>query len=99
MPPRIVGDTNVFIGAILSPAGENRQVLRACLLGKARPLMGAALFHEYEDLLGRSVLMAKSPLKPRDRENLFAAFLSMAENGSRCISSGGPTCLTKPIIT
>jgi predicted nucleic acid-binding protein len=40
MPPRIVVDTNVFIGAILSPAGENRQVLRACLLGKARPLMG-----------------------------------------------------------
>jgi uncharacterized protein len=79
MPPRIVVDTNVFIGAILSPAGENRQVLRACLLGKARPLMGAALFHEYEDLLGRSVLLAKSPLKPRDRENLFAAFLSVAE--------------------
>ena len=40
MPPRVVVDTKVFIGAILSPAGENRQVLRACLLGKARPLMG-----------------------------------------------------------
>ena len=48
MPPRIVVDTNVFIGAILSPAGENREVLRACLLGRVRPLMGAALFHEYD---------------------------------------------------
>lgn len=79
MLPRIVVDTNVFIGAILSPAGENRQVLRACLLGKAHPLMGAALFHEYEDLLGRSELMAKCPLTPRERETFFAAFLSVAE--------------------
>lgn len=79
MPPRIVVDTNVFIGAILSPAGENREVLRACLLGRARPLMGAALFHEYEDVLGRSALMAKSPLTSRERDTLFAAFLSVAE--------------------
>jgi putative PIN family toxin of toxin-antitoxin system len=79
MPPRIVVDTNVFIGAILSPAGENRQVLRACLLGRARPLMGAALFHEYEDLLGRSALMEKSPLTNCERDTLFAAFLSVTE--------------------
>jgi putative PIN family toxin of toxin-antitoxin system len=79
MPPRIVVDTNVFIGAILSPAGENRDVLRACLLGRARPLMGAALFHEYEELLGRSELLAKSPLRQHERDTLFAAFLSVAE--------------------
>lgn len=79
MPPRIVVDTNVFISAILSPAGENRDVLRACLLGKARPLMGAALFSEYEDLLGRAELMGKSPLSPKQRQTLFDAFLSMAE--------------------
>ena len=79
MPPRIVVDTNVFIGAILSPAGENRDVLRACLLGRSRPLMGAALFHEYEDLLGRSGLMSRSPLTPSERDALFAAFLSVAE--------------------
>lgn len=79
MSLRIVVDTNVFIGAILSPAGENREVLRACLLGRVCPLMGAALFHEYEDLLGRSALMAKSPLTPRQRDTLFAAFLSVAE--------------------
>ena len=79
MLPRIVVDTNVFIGAILSPAGENREVLRACLLGKVRPLMGAALFHEYEDLLNRSELMAKCPLSREERDTLFAAFLSVAE--------------------
>jgi predicted nucleic acid-binding protein len=79
MPPRIVVDTNVFIGAILSPVDENRQVLRACLLGRALPLMGAALFNEYEDLLGRVSLMVKSPLTASERDTLFSAFLSVAE--------------------
>lgn len=79
MPPRIVVDTNVFIAAILNPAGSNREVIRACLLGKASPLMGAALFHEYEDLLSRDTLMSGSPIGPSDRRTLFAAFLSVAE--------------------
>jgi putative PIN family toxin of toxin-antitoxin system len=79
MIPRIVVDTNIFIAAILSPAGDNREVIRACLQGKAVPLMGAALFHEYEDLLSRADLMEKSPLNPVERETLLAAFLSVAE--------------------
>jgi putative PIN family toxin of toxin-antitoxin system len=79
MPPRIVVDTNVFIAALLSPVGENREVVRACLLGKARPLMGAALFHEYEDLLGRADLLRKSPLTPTERQVLFGSFLAAAE--------------------
>jgi putative PIN family toxin of toxin-antitoxin system len=79
MPPRIVVDTNVFIAALLSPSGTNRKVLRACLQDKAVPLMGAALFHEYEDLLNRSELMKKCPLVPEDRKLLLAAFLSVAE--------------------
>lgn len=79
MPPRIVVDTSVFIAAILSPAGENRDVLRTCLLGKARPIMGAALFHEYEDVLGRSELMAKGPLTTTERQILFDAFLSVTD--------------------
>ena len=77
--PRIVLDTNVFISAVLSPAGENRAVLRACLLGKAKPIMGAALFHEYEDLLGRSDLMAKCPLSAEERQSLFDALLSVTD--------------------
>lgn len=79
MLPRIVVDTNVFVAALLSPAGINREVLRACLAGKAVPLMGAALFHEYEDLLGRGELMAKCPLSLGERELLLGSFLSVAE--------------------
>lgn len=79
MPIRVVVDTNVFVAAILSPAGENRMVLRACLQGHVQPLMGAALFHEYEDLMHRPDLMNKSHLTSRERQALFEAFLSVAD--------------------
>lgn len=79
MPPRVVIDTNVFTAALLSGAGTNRSVLRACLSGRAQPLMGAALFSEYEDLLARSALIAKSPLTAAERHQLFEAFLSVCE--------------------
>ncbi|MEO5915899.1 MAG: putative toxin-antitoxin system toxin component, PIN family [Luteolibacter sp.] len=79
MPAKIVVDTSVFIAAILSPAGENREIVRACLLGKVRPLMGAALFHEYEDVLSRPELMAKSPISASERKALLGAFLSVAD--------------------
>ena len=72
-------DTNIFIEAILSPSGENREVIKACLLKKLVPLMGAALFHEYEDLLSRAELMAKSTLNQRERDVLLTAFLSVSE--------------------
>ncbi len=72
-------DTNVFIAAMLSPSGANRETLRACLDGRAQPVMGAALFHEYEDLMRRSDPMRKSPLRPNDRQTLFEALLSVCE--------------------
>ena len=72
-------DTNVFIGALLSASGENRAVLRACLQGKVLPLMGVALFHEYEDVMGREDLMRKCPISPKDRRVLFEALLSVSE--------------------
>jgi len=42
-------------------------------------LMSAALFHEYEDLMGRKALLQNSPLTARDRELLFDAFLSVCD--------------------
>jgi putative PIN family toxin of toxin-antitoxin system len=75
---RIVVDTNIIVSAMLSPQGENRRVLRACLTGHAVPVVGTALFHEYEGLLARPV-MQQSPLSAEQRTALFAAFLSVAE--------------------
>ena len=80
MECRVVVDTNVFVGAVLKASGgSNREVLRRCLQRKIQPLIGTALFHEYEDLLDRPAPLAKSPLSPDERRELFAAFMSVCE--------------------
>jgi putative PIN family toxin of toxin-antitoxin system len=75
---RAVIDTNVFVGAMLT-SGLNRQVVRACLSGKVKPLIGTALFLEYEDLATRPGLFARSQMSARDRFDLLAAFASVSE--------------------
>lgn len=80
MSARVVIDTNVLVGAALSrKGGDSRDVLRACLKGLVRPVIGMALFSEYEDLFLRSALMAKSPLNDKERRTLLDAFLSVCE--------------------
>ena len=49
-------------------------------MGQMRPLIGSALFLEYEDLLARQDLYRKSLLINADeRRELFAAFLNVCE--------------------
>lgn len=80
MIPRVVVDTNVLVGAFLNKAGgDNREVIRRCLKREAQPVLGVALFSEYEDVLSRDNLMKKCPLTPRDRLVLLEAFLSVCE--------------------
>jgi len=76
---RIVIDTNVLVGAALSAAGDNREVLRRCFQHEAQPLIGAALFHEYEDHFNRPEPLSASPLPFDERQQLLAAFLSVCE--------------------
>ncbi len=76
---RVVIDTNVLTGALLRGPGQNRAVLRACFEDRLRPLLGQALFLEYEDVLGREELFRKSPLSTPERQRLFEAFLSVCE--------------------
>ena len=71
----IVVDTNVFVGACLGTGASNRLV-EACLAQRFRPLIGAALLAEYEDVLGRSQLFAKSRLSPAERTELLDIFLA-----------------------
>jgi putative PIN family toxin of toxin-antitoxin system len=73
----VVVDTNIFISALLGPAGASRAVLRACLEGRLQPLMGAALFAEYESLLTREHIFESCRLDGHQREALFNAFLSV----------------------
>lgn len=73
----IVLDTNIFVAAVLGSGGASRAVLRACLEGRLQPLMGAALFAEYESLLTRAELFESCRLDRTQREALLDAFLSV----------------------
>ena len=79
MSTRIVIDTNVFIGAIISSQGLNREMIRRCLLGEYQPLMDNALFSEYESVMEREEIIARCPLDRTELLNLLAAFLSVSE--------------------
>ncbi len=75
MKKRIVIDTNVFIAALLSAEGASREVLRKCFQGQYKPLMGAALYWEYEDIIERQEIKARCPLSRAEVEQLLDAFM------------------------
>lgn len=75
---RIVVDTNIFIGTCLG-GGASNAVVAHCLKGHAVPLMGNALFSEYEDVLARTELFAKSRLNAAERVELFDIFAATCE--------------------
>lgn len=72
-------DTNVFVSALLKSSSAPRQVFRLCLQKTIQPLMGNALFSEYEEVLGRDSIFKNSLLNARERDNLFNAFLSVCK--------------------
>jgi putative PIN family toxin of toxin-antitoxin system len=76
---RIVVDTSVFISALLGAKGPSRELVRRCLLRQYQPLMGNALFAEYESVIGREEIVEKCRLSPAEMADLFAAFVSVCE--------------------
>lgn len=79
MSSRIVVDTSVFISALIGPRGPSRALIRRCLLGDYTPLMGNALFSEYESVIGRASVLRQCPLSTTEIIDLLAAFLSVSE--------------------
>lgn len=75
----LVLDTSVFVSVLLGPKGASREVVRGCLLRRYQPLMGAALFTEYESVLARDTLFRRCVLTKRERETLLDAFLSACQ--------------------
>ena len=75
----IVVDTNVFVGALMSRGGASRRVIRACLSGAYRPLMGVALFSEFEDVLGRTSLWEGALLDSSKRTAVLDGFLNRCQ--------------------
>ena len=74
---QIVVDTNVFIGACLGVGAAN-EVVRFCIEGRITPLMGNALYAEYEDVLAREALFSNSRLSESERDELFDIFASVS---------------------
>lgn len=72
----MVVDTSVLVAAVCSSTGASREVIRRCLVGQCEPLIGQALFTEYEAVLSRSDIFARSPISSEERYVLWAAFAS-----------------------
>jgi predicted nucleic acid-binding protein len=75
---RIVQDTNVMVAALRNGAGASRQVLLSCLRRVHDPLMGIALWNEYQDVMSRPELWRDSQTDPRQRQIILDAFASVA---------------------
>lgn len=71
----IVVDSDVFVSG-LRGSGAANDVLAGCLRGTFSPLMGAALFAEYESVLRRPRLFARSRLSDAEREEFLDIFLA-----------------------
>lgn len=72
----VVVDTNILVAALLRGAGSARAVVRACLQGHYRPVIGPALLAEYEDVVGRQALFTSSVLTRQERDEVLDALLS-----------------------
>jgi uncharacterized protein len=70
----VVVDTNVFVSAIMGANGASRQVIRLCLNQRLKPLMGNALFSEFEDVCARDDLFDEKLITRSDRDTLLDAF-------------------------
>lgn len=73
---KAVIDTNVFVGACIGQ-GACRFVIAACLEERLTPLMGVALFAEYEDVMSRTDLFVRSRLDAAERDELLDIFMSV----------------------
>ena len=72
-------DTNVFISALMKGDTAPRALLRRCLLGQVKPLIGNALYAEYEDIMAREHVFRNSPVTAEEREALFDAFVAQCQ--------------------
>ena len=80
MTIKIVVDTNVFISVLIGQSeSTSRELVRQCLRGKYLPLIGNALFAEYQDVINRDRIISLCPLTTEERTNLLAAFMNVCQ--------------------
>jgi putative PIN family toxin of toxin-antitoxin system len=76
---KIVVDTCVFVSALIGTKGASRELIRRCLIGDFQPLMGNALFCEYESVIHRTEVITKCFLSDEEIQTLLSAFMSVSE--------------------
>ena len=79
MKTPIVIDTSVFISALIGPTGASRLLIRQCLECRYLPLMGNALFLEYESVSSRDNIRELCPLRKDEIETLLQALMSVSK--------------------
>lgn len=76
----VVIDTNILVSAIMSRDNACRKILRYAFSGDMVPLVGTALFLEYEDVLSRDDIFSKRcPLDRERRLDFLDDVLSVAQ--------------------
>ncbi len=73
----IVLDTNVFVSSLLNPFGKSASVLELCFRGYYEPIMGTALFLEYEDVINREDIFKRCRLTKTERHQALNDLLSI----------------------
>lgn len=73
----IVLDTNVFVSSLLNPFGRSASVLELCFRGYYKPIMGTALFLEYEDVVNRENIFDRCLLTVSERQQALNDLLSI----------------------
>ena len=78
---KVVLDTNIIVSAIMSRENACRKILRMAFTGDILPMVGMALFLEYEDVLSRDSLFDKRgcPLLIGERMDFLDDILSVAQ--------------------
>jgi putative PIN family toxin of toxin-antitoxin system len=78
MSVSVVLDTNVVTAALLRGGKAVRTILRGAFEGHYTPLMGSALFAEYQDVCARDAVFANSVLSAKERAEVVDALLSVS---------------------
>jgi predicted nucleic acid-binding protein len=75
----VVIDTNVLVGALRKFDGLNRKIFEMVFKGDIFPVVGDALYFEYESLIGREGIYIESSLSFDERCEFLDAFCAMCK--------------------
>jgi len=76
---KVVIDTNVLVAGLIGGKGPNREVLRQCLSKNLLPVIGNALYLEYQDLLNREHIQHLCQQTTVSLEQFLDGFVSVCQ--------------------